>query len=593
MTRSKEQELYPEDELARLFEPRRPDPAAFREGVNRRIEERRRAADERREAERRAPLRSALLRRAAALLPIDPGLGATGGALAGAKWFPAALALPALVLASAFGAFAAGARALARTSGSALPDVSPAKATWRPVRPVNSDMALGGRLIGFVQFGSLLAFAAAFLFGGHLAVDVLVGVLLVSMAALVVNVRGFASAGMLSRESVARLGVGLLAMIFTGCFLWFQSFRVADDTSSLGVGWSAGTVWLGVFACLFAARRSMKGAGLMAVLMLFVALLNPFGLTFSWPSSVKRQLAELEPVASDLSRWREAAALFTALESVGAELPDLGPMVREVARTVDHDRDAHPVVWTAAAEMGLIDDEQWGVLACRKMEAYALDQLLADHGAINRTTYYSYRIPMLLATRELSADQHEALVQKVDQAWPEPGDHAALDVARMCVALFDELGRPDRIEARSADAHALLRTYWVSGAGAPLFAKVGGFTSNPEKFETSFDDCTWHALQLMARVGVPEEIDLHLLRSLLRRESHAMFPLAEPAAYLDAHSRASLLYLERGLGLPPRTWFELLLAERLLIASLLIVGLCLVAIRLAPPGDPDRAGALP
>ena len=38
-----------------------------------------------------------------------------------------------------------------------------------------------------------------------------------------------------------------------------------------------------------------------------------------------------------------------------------------------------------------------------------------------------------------------------DAAWPALGDHAALDVARMCIALYDRLERPDRVEARRDD----------------------------------------------------------------------------------------------------------------------------------------------
>ena len=48
------------------------------------------------------------------------------------------------------------------------------------------------------------------------------------------------------------------------------------------------------------------------------------------------------------------------------------------------------------------------------------------------------------------------------------------------------------------------------------------------------------------------------------------------------------------IGLPQQGWFEGLLKERLLIASILIVLLCVVAIRMAPPYPPESAhGAKP
>lgn len=58
--------------------------------------------------------------------------------------------------------------------------------------------------------------------------------------------------------------------------------------------------------------------------------------------------------------------------------------------------------------------------------------------------------------------------------------------------------------------------------------------------------------------------------------------------------RAVLLRLESQLGLPERGCLASLLAERLFIAALLLVALCLMAIPLAPP-RPDETveGAQP
>jgi hypothetical protein len=47
------------------------------------------------------------------------------------------------------------------------------------------------------------------------------------------------------------------------------------------------------------------------------------------------------------------------------------------------------------------------------------------------------------------------------------------------------------------------------------------------------------------------------------------------------------------IGLPPRTGIERLVGERLFIAALLMVGLCGLAIRMAPPDAGEPRGALP
>lgn len=84
---------------------------------------------------------------------------------------------------------------------------------------------------------------------GTLALDVLVLVLVLSMAALVVTVRSMAEAGLLTRAEVTRTIAGLLMSVFVGCFLWFHSIRIGDDISDMGVGWSSTTEHLGIALC--------------------------------------------------------------------------------------------------------------------------------------------------------------------------------------------------------------------------------------------------------------------------------------------------------------------------------------------------------
>ena len=119
-----ESECISEAELVELFRPRRADPEAFRRGVQRHIDARGGSGGgsvgaHGTRAEEDAS-RHSWLRRAAAFLPGDPMIGALGGSaagkLAGAKFFPAALSLPVLLLGTAFGAFAAGARSLVRSA---------------------------------------------------------------------------------------------------------------------------------------------------------------------------------------------------------------------------------------------------------------------------------------------------------------------------------------------------------------------------------------------------------------------------------------------------------------------------------------------
>ena len=603
MSPRSESECIPESELYELFRPRRADPEAFRRGVERHVEAKRASGEEGSELkaaqEPRAP---AWLRRAAALLPGDPLAGALGGAaagkLAGAKFLPAALALPALLLGSALGAFAAGARSLRRSARDAQPYEPIAHGRWGRHARANGDLLVGTSLLQAMQFGSLLVLLVAPLLGGTWAVDALFLVLLVSMAALALSVRGFARAGLLERAGVARLCAGVLTSTFMGCFLWLGAFRLPDSASELGLGWSVAVVMLGVPLCLAFASATRA---LLAVLAWSVCLLllNPLACTRTTPGALREQLAEIELDPLDLSGWQQAAALHRALVETGHALPDLASLQRAVAAAIEAEdpdprvwkegEDVHPLVWTAALEMGLIDVEHRARLAQHDpFLPRKLDDLRSGTRALRLVESDEYLF-WLLRDAQLSPEERASLAERLEAYWPELGQHGALGRALLCVRALDLLGLSERADALRARAHALLVAHWVPRTR--VFGNPGGFSPNPEKFLTSMDEPTWQAVELMTRFGVPDGIDTRLLRGHLRTGSRGLAVIASLPEF-QAYERAALLVLEEEIGLPPRNTLQRVLDERLFLTSVLIVALCLLAIRLAPALE-KRAGAQP
>ena len=165
---------------------------------------------------------------------------------------------------------------------------------------------------------------------------------------------------------------------------------------------------------------------------------------------------------------------------------------------------------------------------------------------------------------------------------PEPNDHGPLLDALRCVWAFDLLGQSHRVDALTPEIHGLLVRHWVSRSKAGwFFGRIGGFTSNPDKFDTSFHGDTLAGIELMCRVGVPEEIDPYLLRSFLRSAARAYTLIPGLQTSLHLESQAGLLLLERVIGLPERGFIAAVLAERLLLASVLTVALALFAIQSA------------
>lgn len=590
-------EMIAEEELYGLFERRRPDPRSFRDGIQERIDEQAPATGAPSE-----PIRSGFWRRAAAVLPIDPfgdllAGSALGKAFAG-KLLPGFVALPALVLSAAFGGFVLGARSLRRSSAGALPVERASRGSlWRHGSPAARAMGLGAPLISLVQFGAFFALMATLIFGGSLAIDFLMVLMLVSMFALNLTVANFRQAGLLSRPDVTRLAVGILLAVYMGCFLWFPVMRVADDVSELGIGWPSGVILGGAALCLAVGRQWVRAGLVLLFGTVAMLVLGGAGSTESSPASLRRQLAAIELSTDDLGRWGEAAALYGALDAVGAQQPDLEHVRAQVSAAMHSEDDVHPVVWQSAHRMGLVAKADWQALAARKQQAFQLDQLMHENGAFPRTVYSQYQLPMLLASRAVSTQEREALATKVLATWPAIGEHEAPERALGCVLALEELGRADLVEGLRKRTNALLTAHWISGEGVSFFAQVGGFSPNPDKFNTSMIDDTLAGIELMARLGVPRSVDLQLMRSYLRRESHDMRLLGRWHEYRKAEARASLLRLEQEIGLPARNGLERVLAERLLITCVLTVLLCLIAIRLAPPlagpADSASAGAMP
>ncbi|QDV05634.1 hypothetical protein Poly30_11330 [Planctomycetes bacterium Poly30] len=576
-----------EAELLGLFERRRPDAEAFR----------RRIAD--RTANGDAPTSSATHEaapftrsesprpwtRAAALLPAH---------LSGVKLIPAALVWPLLVLAAALGGFVFGKRSLQKSM-----DID-----RQSERSSGEDRS--GFLLTALSLGMHFLILVALAVGGVRVTDAILVVLLVGMFSFVWVVRVSARAGRVTRAEVAQQALTLLDALLMGGAFWFLTPLGGASLEKLHATWTIVPLAAGIIA-IHAITGQRGRIGSMLVWIVLIALFwNPLGITNSSPDSLREQGERYELDVHDLARWKEAAAISTALADVDERPvhPSFRvPLEREVAHAVREPDGVHPVVWMSADAMGLIGPNEWAQLALHQSERL---ESLKDHiqrtiegeepQGISRTIYQQFDVLMLLATEELDGSAREALARMVLANWPNSGEHGALQQAVACLRLLERLDRLDLIEGRRQAARQLVADHWIANARPFRFARVGGFSPDPAKFRTSFDDSTLAGVLLMARFGVPDSVDLYLLRGYLRYSTRAFGRIGrrEPLAYLHGLGRAALMRLDRQIGLPPRTWFERLMDLRMILVVLLVVGLCLTAIRIAPP-DPLSSGngALP
>ncbi len=545
-------------EIYELLRPHRPDPERFAAGVAARLAE----PDAGRGADRGAAPRS----RAASWLPFDP----TGGAWL-ASTFSGVLAIPVLLLGASVAAFGAGVRAIGSARRGAAGSAGPA-ARKRDARPY---------WMSLLPVGALVVAASPAVFG-QWAIDVVVAIVTASMFGLVAVIRRSARIGLHSRGAMARFGAELLAALFGACFLWTQAMGQVYAESAVGVGAAAGVCLFGAGLLGLVAWREgsvrwfggVWGVGWFAL----IVLMNPFGVTRATPAALREFVATFDGAPTQLRGWEALSHAFEALAAVDAPTPAPERLRAALRAAIAAGDDVHPTVWTTAAVAGALEVADWRQVVAPRLMTYRLDQWLARKGPLHQSNYAEFELVALLATREPTAAEREWLAARIVQSWPQVDEPGALGRAVACVRWLELLGRADLVAERRAAAHEILVRGQISRAEVGLFVIAGGFTDFPASIRMSLPGPTWHAVDLMARVGVPEGVDLPLLRDYLRRESRA-FPLfVDWMPELRTTARAALLRLEREIGLPGRTFLAAVLAERLLIATSLIVALCLLAV---------------
>ncbi len=546
-----ESKMVAEDDLLDLFRPRRTDPEGFDEAVQRKIEKR--------QSSREQQPTARWQRAAATALPFSPSSSK------GVGWI---LSLPFLMLIGSVLAFTSGVRAAGRR---------------KPTAKRPGDAKAGSAIETLLHFGPFLIIVAPWLFGITVTIDVLMGLLIVAMLAFTLQVRG---SGMAPSE-VGRIGMSLLSTAFIACFLWSFTFGPLAADSDIGLGASAGVILLGIAGSgillwTYGGRSVLSVAGLTmtAVWLAFIATaLNPLGLSATDPDDLAADVANFAADPGKLSGWEDIAATIETLDGIGASRPDLSRMRDAIATAVsDRKIKVHPVVWTAAARIGLLTDAQWRDLVSRPGNAREVEQLIDRDGELYMIDYDEYEVWMLCATQELTPALRDHLAARIEATWPDPATPRALSEMLLCVHLFDRIGREDLVDAHRDDIHAAMRRQWVAEHSG-FACSVGGFTSDPEEFATSFEDSTWAAVSLMTRVGVPADIDLRLVRAYLRQESR--MALAGIGRRLTQLERATLVRVEREIGLPQRTIAQRVLGERVLIATSLLVLLCWISVVLA------------
>lgn len=580
--------MVAEPRLREALAPHRPSPDEFAEGVSRRIRE----AEERgaRQDEEGAALlaRSPFLRRAAAILPpgILPGpLLMAAGKKAGLKGAPALLALPAvsllllgLIFTGALASLARPLRSEARIGepGDDALHRQAVRAWWRANwwKP-----ALGLGLIA----GLLILLPA----------EAAVILVLVSMVALVAILEGLRRAGYGSRPVIAGRCCGFL--ITLGAMVMpLESVLIPGGTpfavsaSLLGGGILCGLLAIRGAPASHPALWVAPAAFLLPVIVLMVW---PMLITSAGRDDLVAWVESFEDAELNSARWSDWSLVASWLKRDPSSPPlDLSRPAAALHAALDRDQDANSYTLLSAARLDLLRQSDWQARADR----HSVRQLLVEERPRPLPGYAHLDIRTLLNTREFDEDERDHIASRIVAIMPRKPEHGALHALWEGCETLELLDRGHLADELAADARTVLLEMWRGSHRAS--PEGAGFTNNvdfarKDRLAEFFQQgATFEAIDLMGRFGIPEDLDLARVARFCRGAAAPNLPWRRTFRPYQLVLEAARENLEASLPYRRPSPWSRLVANRLLVGVLLLVGLCLFAVFRAPSGRRSEPG---
>ena len=144
----------------------------------------------------------------------------------------------------------------------------------------------------------------------------------------------------------------------------------------------------------------------------------------------------------------------------------------------------------------------------------------------------------------------------------------ALEITQLLAAI----GRPVDPARYRTLIHGWLRRFHDT-SGSPY--QISGGFAKYLNLSSGSTETTEEAIELMEVYGIPDDLDINWVRSYVRQRGNRIGD-----QWIIAVARARLNDLP---GVRSPTWIEILVAERTLIAALVLVGLCAIATLASPP----------
>ncbi len=301
-------------------------------------------------------------------------------------------------------------------------------------------------------------------------------------------------------------------------------------------------------------------------------LLNPL-LWPATPARVKGYVESFDQAPFQSSSWQrwEIPARWAIDERLD---PDLARPRRLLDRTLANQPD--PFTLGVAFRVGLIPVDQISRLAGYEDGRHSLFDNryhLDESRPILSLAQEDWIIRASVLNGSLTVQERDYLEKRLHITMSDLNfaKYGTLEEMLRVTQLLAAIGRPVDPDRYRTQVHGWLRKLHISRLG--LCEPFGGFKVYSNLFMGS-TEATEYAIELMEVYGIPADLDLNQVRSFVRPN-----PLRIDDKWITATARHRLDQLP---GARQPTWTEIIIAERSLVAAVVLVGLCLYATLASP-----------
>ena len=408
-------------------------------------------------------------------------------------------------------------------------------------------------------------------------------VYLISLAAMLYLLHGFAKLGLGNRGLVAQsvlLGLNALGQSAGMAGMGDREIHFLDQKLLPAIFLLAT-----LFVIPFIKQRTKSNndrsdfrASMCFSVVLLVPLLAFYSNSIWYPityARLKTHVESFDDAPYSMVSWKQWGIVQEWASEKGFELDLTRPRKLAESEMLQSGGIPHPFTMAVLVRSGLASDWPRIQSEISKNSRLRLDPAFGSNPYLSSVGQADWWIRALVQQRALTEEQVDLLERQLLATMNSLNSNTGQPIPAALIAtqLLEVIGRPVDRDSFRDRIHDILREMHCKSSGG--FKLAGGFKSYPVSFASSMDD-TAYAVQLMQIYGIPEGLDLNWVRSYVK-------PIAYRGSNHEAYIAAVTLdRLNQLPGISKLTWLDYLYYERSLLMGVLLACLCIYAIFTSP-----------